>query len=62
MIDQGECEMRLALLVHLRQQIDLPPINQVGCGVRISADGRRGHGTETVYSGRHHWASADDRN
>lgn len=28
---------------------DLPPINQVGSGVRISADERRGHGTETVY-------------
>src|SRR5262245_25653961 len=28
---------------------DLPPINQVGSGVRIPADERRGHGTETVH-------------
>ena len=28
---------------------DLPPINQVGSGVRIPTGKRRGHGTETVY-------------
>jgi Ca2+-binding RTX toxin-like protein len=28
---------------------DLPPINQVGSGVRIPADERRGYGTETVH-------------
>jgi DMSO/TMAO reductase YedYZ molybdopterin-dependent catalytic subunit len=28
---------------------DLPPINQVGSGVRIPADERRGHGAPSVY-------------
>jgi hypothetical protein len=40
--------------------LDRPPINQVGYGVRSPADERRGHGPETVDSGRHHRASGDD--
>lgn len=38
---------------------DLPPINQVGFGVRIPADERRGHGTNTVDGGRDHLPSTD---
>ena len=40
---------------------DLPPINQVESGVRIPADERRGHGTETVYGRRDHRAFAHHR-
>ncbi len=40
---------------------DLLPINQAGCSVRIPADGRRGHGTQTVSGRGDHRASADDR-
>jgi len=49
------------ILSKLNEILDLPPINQVGAGVRIPADGRRGHGTETLYRRRDHWASADHR-
>ena len=42
-----------------RRATDLPPINQVGSGVRIPADERRGHGTNTVYGGRDHLPSTD---
>jgi hypothetical protein len=52
-------EQKLAVLQEW--QADLPPINQVGSGVRIPADGRRGHGTKTVYSRGDHQASADHR-
>lgn len=41
--------------------IDLPPINQVESGVRVPADERRGHGTETVYGGRDHRPFAHHR-
>jgi hypothetical protein len=42
-------------------RLDLPPINQAGSGVKLSTGERRGHGTETVYGGRDHWAIADHR-
>ncbi len=45
----------------LKRSRDLPPINQVGCSVRIPTDGRRGHGTQTVSGRGDHRASADDR-
>ena len=43
-------------------EADLPPINQAGSGVKLSTGEMRGHGTETVYGGRDHWAIADHRN
>jgi sulfide:quinone oxidoreductase len=42
-----------------RRGADLPPLTQVGSGVRISTGERRGHGTQTVYGGRDHLPSTN---
>ena len=45
--------------IDLAGVVDLPPINQVGSGVRIPADERSRHGTNPVYGGRNHLSSTD---
>ena len=40
---------------------DLPPLNQASVGVRLAGQRRGSYGTETVYRGRDHRASADTR-
>jgi len=46
-------------LDHTAHAGDLPPLTQVGSGVRISTDERRGHGTHTIYGGRDHLPSTN---
>ncbi len=61
--DRKREQLRKKDFTHItyRPSADLPPINQAGCSVRNPADGRRGHGTQTVSGRGDHRASADDR-